>query len=43
MSSIMQGLRSQYGNIDNYEEAFVGAITGLLGTPTFGKRNNSTD
>ena len=43
LESIMYGLNSQYGNIDNYEEAFVGAITGLLGSPTFGKRNNSTD
>ena len=43
MESVMYGLKSQYGNIDNYEEAFVGAITGLLGSPTFGKRSNSTD
>ena len=43
LESVMYGLKSQYGNIDNYEEAFVGAITGLLGSPTFGKRNNSTD
>lgn len=43
MESILHGFISQYGNIDNYEEAFVGAITGLLGSPTFGKGNNSTD
>lgn len=43
MESVLHGFKSQYGDIDNYEEAFVGAITGLLGSPTFGKRNNSTD
>ena len=43
LESIMEGLRNQYGDIDNYEEAFVGAFTGLLGSPTFGRRNNSTD
>ncbi len=43
MESIAHGFKSQYGDIDNYEEAFVGAITGLLGSPTFGKGNNSTD
>lgn len=43
LESIYKGIKSQYGDIDNYEEAFVGAITGLLGSPTFGKSNNSTD
>lgn len=43
LESVIHGFKSQYGDIDNYEEAFVGAITGLLGSPTFGKRNNSTD
>lgn len=43
ISSILEGFKNQYGDIDNYEEAFVGAITGLLGSPTFGRRNNSTD
>lgn len=43
LSSILHGLGSQYGDIDKYEEGFVGAITGLLGAPTFGRRNNSTD
>lgn len=43
LESVMEGLKSQYGDINNYEEAFVGAITGLLGSPTFGRGNNSTD
>ena len=43
LESILYGMQSQYGDIDNYEEAFVGAITGLLGSPTLGKRNNSSD
>jgi len=26
-----------YGNLDRYEEFAIGALTGLLGTPTFGR------
>lgn len=43
IGSALQGFKNQYGDIDNYEEAFVGALTGLLGSPTFGKANNTTD
>lgn len=31
-----------YGNGDRYEEFAIGALTGLLGTPTFGKKQNSS-
>ena len=31
-----------YGNLDRYEEFAVGALTGLLGTPTFGRMQNSS-
>ena len=31
-----------YGNLDRYEEFAVGALTGLLGTPTFGRTQNSS-
>ena len=31
-----------YGNGDRYEEFAVGALTGLLGIPTFGKSQNSS-
>lgn len=43
IGSALQGFKNQYGDIDNYEEAFVGALTGLLGSPTLGKANNATD
>ncbi len=41
--SIQQGILKQYGDIDAYEEAFVGGIIGLFGSPTFGRKNNSTN
>lgn len=31
-----------YGNLDRYEEFAIGALTGLLGTPTFGKSQNAS-
>ena len=31
-----------YGNFDKYEEFAIGALTGLLGTPTFGKSQNAS-
>ena len=31
-----------YGNFDRYEEFAIGALTGLLGTPTFGKSQNAS-
>ena len=31
-----------YGNADKYEEFAIGALTGLLGTPTFGKSQNAS-
>lgn len=31
-----------YGNFDRYEEFAIGALTGLLGTPTFGRRQNAS-
>ena len=38
----VQGFKDIYGDFNNYEEGFIGAITGLMGSPTFGKKNNST-
>ena len=38
----MQGFKDIYGDFNNYEEGFIGALTGLMGSPTFGKKNNST-
>lgn len=38
----VQGFKDIYGDFNNYEEGFIGAITGLMGSSTFGKKNNST-
>ena len=38
----VQGFKDIYGDFNNYEEGFIGALTGLMGSPTFGKKNNST-
>lgn len=38
----IQGFKDIYGDFNNYEEGFIGALTGLMGSPTFGKKNNST-
>lgn len=38
----VQGFADVYGDFNNYEEGFIGALTGLFGSPTFGKKNNST-
>lgn len=43
LGSIWEGMGEHYGNIDAWEEGFIGALTGMLGSPTFGKKNNSTD
>lgn len=40
--AITQGFKDIYGDVDNYEEGFIGALTGMFGSPTFGKTNNST-
>ena len=39
--SYMHGILSQYGDINKWEEAFIGAITGLAGVPTFGRKTNA--
>lgn len=38
----IKGFKEVYGDINNYEEGLIGAITGTFGSPTFGKANNST-
>lgn len=42
VSAITKGFMDTYGNADRYEEFAIGALTGLLGTPTFGKVQNSS-
>lgn len=41
ITSATQGFMDSYGNFDQWEQFAVGALTGLLGTPTFGKLQNS--
>lgn len=41
LTSVTEGFANTYGNGDRWEEFAIGAITGLLGMPTFGKVNNS--
>lgn len=41
LTSITEGFVNTYGNGDRWEEFAIGAFTGLLGMPTFGKVNNS--
>lgn len=43
ISSLVQGFEEIYGDINNYEEGFIGALTGAFGSPSFGRRNNSTN
>jgi hypothetical protein len=43
VSSLGQGIKDSYGDINRWEEGFIGALTGLLGVPTFGSRANSSD
>lgn len=41
IGSVTDGFVNTYGNGDRWEEFAVGALTGLLGIPTFGKVQNS--
>ena len=41
MTSVAEGFANTYGNGDRWEEFAIGAFTGLLGMPTFGKVANS--
>lgn len=42
LTSLGQGFVNTYGNADRWEEGFIGAMTGLLGMPTFGRVNNAS-
>jgi len=41
IDSLVKAFADTYGNGDRYEEFAIGALTGLLGTPTFGKVQNA--
>lgn len=41
LTSLTEGFANTYGNGDRWEEFAIGAFTGLLGMPTFGKVANS--
>lgn len=43
MSSIIKGFASSYGDKSQWEQFAIGALNGLIGVPTFGKRANSTE
>lgn len=38
-----RGFKNSYGNPLRWEEFIIGALTGAMGVPTFGRANNSTD
>lgn len=40
--AMSRAFANTYGNLDRYEEFAVGALTGLLGTPTFGRSQNAS-
>lgn len=41
LKSVTEGFANTYGNKDRWEEFAIGALTGILGIPTFGKVQNS--
>ena len=41
LKSVTEGFANTYGNGDRWEEFAIGAITGLLGIPTFGRVQNA--
>lgn len=41
LTSVVNGFKDSYGNLDSYEEFAVGFLTGMLGTPTFGRVQNA--
>ena len=43
MSSIVKGFASSYGDKSQWEQFALGALNGLIGVPTFGRRANSTE
>ena len=43
MSSIIKGFASSYGDKSQWEQFAIGALNGLIGVPTFGRKANSTE
>ena len=43
MSSVIKGFASSYGDKSQWEQFALGALNGLIGVPTFGRRANSTE
>lgn len=41
--SLGKGVNETYLNLNRWEEGVIGALTGAIGAPTFGRRANSTD
>ena len=42
MTALAKGFADSYGDGSQYEQFVVGALTGLIGSPTFGKGQNSS-
>ena len=40
--AVSKAFANTYGNADRYEEFAIGVLTGLLGTPTFGRSQNAS-
>lgn len=43
MTALTESLKSSYGDPNGWKEFAIGALTGLIGMPTFGKANNSAN
>lgn len=43
LSSIVKGFNTSYGDISQWEQFAIGALNGIIGVPTFGKKANSTE
>ena len=41
--SFKSGVSNTYGNLNRWEDGFIGALIGAMGSPTFGRQNNATD
>lgn len=42
VQGLVEGFSNSYGDLDKYQDFVMGALTGLLGSPTFGKTSNSS-
>lgn len=43
LDSVLKGMASTYGDASKWEEGLIGALTGAIGSPTFGRASNRTN